>query len=125
EVYGDIEGAQLSTVAITSQADPTDRREIASNLGRLGGFVAMADGMVMWNDVDPYAPAAAQPAAGPPLLYESHDYIYDPSANRNIELPVNPNGVAFTSGHYVIWQDRPGDPAADTSMSFADLDQLR
>ncbi|MGH8890604.1 MAG: hypothetical protein ACRDV3_12730, partial [Acidothermaceae bacterium] len=80
EVYGDIEGAQLSTVAITSQADPTHRREIASNLGRLGGFLAMADGLVMWNDVDPYAPAARQPAAGPPLLYESHDYIYDPSA---------------------------------------------
>ena len=121
EVYIDGSPSELTTAEIVSQTDPTNGKSLASNLGRFGNFEAMADGFVLWSDIDPYAPGWGQTPGNPmPDGVQRHDYLYDTASGGNLVIPTL-QGFTYISGHYLLIQAVPG----DNSIEAIDLNTLR
>ncbi len=112
---------------VRQQPPGSSARRIAANLGGFGGFggfSSSAAGFFLWSDIDPYRPdwgTAEDPA---PADMPYHQFLYDPQADRNIELPPLQNDVAFLSGDYLVWEELPAAATSAGKIHFVDLAEL-
>jgi hypothetical protein len=111
-------------VGLVAQGIASESRTIASNLGGFGGVAALSDGFVLWTDTDPYAPGYGRsPDVAALPLSATHTYLYDITADRDIEMPAA--RTSFISGGYVVWEDQPNDLRVDGTLHFAALADIR